>query len=127
MIGHGPLENDLRPPSRTVISRLLLGGAVWLVAILLFAAGLESPAPTSRVEPWSITQTRTAHHALIVDVVAQRVAEAPAIAAEIVEPVRHRYEEILIYVRGPGERGQPAERRVQWTPTGGYAELVIRD
>ena len=121
-------ENDLRPPYGTVISRLLLGGVIWFVAIFLFAAGLESPAPSRPlVEPWSITETRTAHHALIVNVVAQRVSEAPAIAAEIVEPVRHRYEEILVYVRGPGERGEPAERRVQWTPKGGYAELVIRD
>jgi hypothetical protein len=110
-----------------VISRLLLGGAIWLVAIWLLAIGLESPAPPRRVEPWSITQTRTAHHAFIVDVVAQQVTQAPAIARLIVEPVRHRYEEILIYVRGPGERGQPAERRVQWTPKEGYRELVIRD
>jgi hypothetical protein len=110
-----------------MVTRLLIGGAIWLVALLLLAAGLQEPAPPRGVEPWSITQTRTAHHALIVDVVAQRVIEAPAIAELIVDPVRHRYEEILVYVRGPGERGEPAERRVQWTPKGGYAELVIRE
>ena len=111
-----------------MISRLLLGGVIWLAALLLLAAGLESPAPARRgVEPWSITGTRTAHHALIVDVVAQQVSEATAIASAIVEPVRHRYEEILVYVRGPGEHGLPAERRVQWTPRAGYAELVIRE
>ena len=110
-----------------LVRRLLVGGAIWLAAILLFAMGLDAPAPPRRAEPWSMTQTRTAHHALIVDVVAQRVAEAPLIAREIVEPVRHRYDEILIYVRGPGESGRPAARRVQWTPKGGFAELVITE
>jgi hypothetical protein len=110
-----------------VVSRLLIGGSIWLLALLVFAPGLEPPPPAARIGPWSITQTRTAHHALIVDVVAQQVGDAIAIAGEIVQPVRTRYEEILVYVRGPGERGQPAERRVQWTPARGYAELVIRD
>jgi hypothetical protein len=112
-----------------VLARLMLGGALWLGAMFLFAAGLQTPPPARHEpEPWSITQMRTAHHAMIVDVVAQRVAEAATIADEIVALSRGRgYAEILVYVRGAGERGQPAERRVQWTPEGGFSELVIRD
>ena len=61
------------------------------------------------------------------DVVARQVSDAVPIAAAIVEPVRYQYDEVLVYVRGPGERGQPAVRRVQWTPAAGYAELIIVD
>ena len=108
-----------------LLTRLIVGGAIWLLAMLLFAKGLESPAPDPRAAPWSVTRTRTTYHALIVDVVAQQVADAIRIATEIVEPVRHRHGEILVYVRGPGEHGQPAVRRVQWTPGSGFTELVI--
>lgn len=107
--------------------RLLAGGAIWLAAIFLFANALQLPAPAERAGSWSVTQKRIAHHALIVDVVAREVIDAVPIATEIVEPVRHRYDEVLVYVRGPGERGQPAVRRVQWTPAAGFAELVIVD
>ena len=106
---------------------MLIGGVIWVVALLLFAAALQTPAPPRNVAPWSVTQRRTAHHALIVDVVARQVTEATSIAREIVEPVRHRYDEVLVYVRGPDARGMPSERRVQWTPSGGYAELIIRE
>ena len=111
-----------------MVPRMTLGGAVWLAALFMFAAALESPAPARRADQWSVTRSRSAHHAMIVDVVAASVGEARTIAASIVEPARTRgYQEILIYVRGPGESGQAAERRVQWTPDGGYAELIIRD
>ena len=108
-------------------TRLIAGGAIWLAAILLFANALQLPAPTERAGSWSVTQKRTAHHALIVDVVARQVHDAVPIAAEIVGPVRHRYDEVLVYVRGPGDRGQPAVRRVQWTRGAGFRELVIVD
>ena len=63
---------------------------------------------------------------LVVDASADHVSDARAIASQIVEPVKNRgYSEILVYVwnaRGPQ---QHADRRVQWTPTAGYSELVI--
>ncbi len=51
-----------------------------------------------------------------------------AIATEIVAPVLDRgFDEVLVYVwKMRGERTF-ADRRVQWTPRGGYSELVMGD
>ena len=50
--------------------------------------------------------------------------EARAIAQQLVEPVKSRYAEILIYYHRPGRPDPLAPRRVQWTPTEGYVETV---
>lgn len=133
-----------------MFSRLLIGGIVWLGVLALFIAGLARPGP-ARVrgdtapapglagalnEPqarnggtwwrWKVTRATSAHRVLVVDVEAQRVADAKSIAIQIVEPVRsHGYEEILVYVRQPGGAAGAPERRVQWTPRGGYVEMVM--
>ena len=45
-------------------------------------------------------------------------------AAAIVEPRRTKFDDILVYVhRVGGSRGMAA-RRVEWTPRGGYEEIV---
>ena len=82
-------------------------------------------ANTPRVG-WAVTKATAAQHMMVVEVEAERLDDARSIAVQIVEPVRSKYEEILIYVRQPG-RNVPAVRRVQWTPRGGYVETTYGD
>jgi hypothetical protein len=136
------------------MGRLLavIGGVVWLGAIALFATAVLwsekprrvsplTPVPTllrelnsARVsglkegESWKVTKVTSAHHMLVVNVDADRVGNAQAIAAEIVAPVRDRgFDEVLVYVWKMRGQRTFADRRVQWTPRGGYSELVMGD
>lgn len=130
--------------------RLALGGVAWVGVLILFVAGLQDSAAPSRMSApigssalvrslnqpqadagrrwwsWRVTRATPAHRMLIVEVEAERVSDAKAIAAQVVAPVRtHGYEEILIYVRRPG--APLADRRVQWTPERGYVELIMTE
>ena len=131
--------------------RLATGGVAWAAAVLLFVAGLQPrqrvafEAPSSapalvrslnapqeesggRWWSWRVTRATSAHRVMLVDVEAQRVAEARAIAVQIVEPVRtHGYDEILIYVRKPGALLTDPDRRIQWTPGGGFVEMLMAE
>jgi hypothetical protein len=136
------------------MGRLLavIGGIVWLSAMVLVAITVrwtEQPrhvppqistptllkqlnaarAPSLKEgESWVVTKVTSAHHILVVNVDADRLENAQAIAAEIVAPVRDRkFDEILVYVRQMHSRKGYADRRVQWTPQSGYSELVIGD
>jgi hypothetical protein len=87
--------------------------------------------PKSRRDPnpwahWSVTEQLSAHHVLIVHVETRRLDEARAISRAIVDPIlpKERYAEILIYFHRPGRPDLLAPRRVQWTPTNGYVEVV---
>ena len=75
---------------------------------------------------WAVTKATAAQHMMVVEVDAERLDDATGIAVQIVEPVRSKYDEILIYVREPGRR-IPAVRRIQWTPRGGYVESTYTD
>jgi hypothetical protein len=76
---------------------------------------------------WAVTKATAAHHMMVIEVDAERLDDASGIAIQIVEPVRSSgYEEILIYVRQPGNR-VPAVRRIQWTPRGGYVGSTYMD
>ena len=131
--------------------RLAAGGVAWAAALLLFIAGLQprhngamaapSSAPAlvralnapqeasgARWWSWRVTRATSAHRVMLVDVEAQRVADARAIAVQIVEPVRaHGYGEILIYVRKPGAPLTSPDRRIQWTPGGGFVEMLLAE
>lgn len=136
------------------MGRLLavVGGIVWLSAMALVAMTIRWSEQPRRVAPlppvttllkelnasrapslkegesWVVTKVTSAHHMLVVNVDADRLEDAQAIAAEIVVPVRDRkFEEILVYVRQSHSKKVYADRRVQWTPNGGYSELVIGD
>ena len=82
-------------------------------------------ADTPRIG-WAVTKATAAQHMMVVEVDAERLDDARGIAVQIVEPVRSKYDEILIYVRQPG-RSVPAVRRIQWTPRGGYVENTYTD
>ena len=94
------------------------------IATSTLVRSLNRVRPVERFPPWTVTRANSAHHALVVDVVARRVEEAREIAEEIVRPVRSRgYQEILIYVYTVGDPNGPM-RRIQWTPRTGYVETA---
>ena len=128
------------------------GGVVWLVAIALIAFAVHWSERSRRVPPltavptllremsaarasqfkdgeaWVVTKVTSAHHVLLVNVDAERVGNAQQIATEIVAPVKDRgFDEILVYVWRTQKHKPFADRRIQWTPKGGYTELVMGD
>jgi hypothetical protein len=130
----------------------IVGGGVWLVAIAALAIAVhwsEKPRivpPLTAVptllrelnavrakefkegDAWAVRKVESAHHVLVVNVDADHVGNAQKIATEIVTPVLDRgFDEVLVYVWATHRHKQYADRRVQWTPKGGYTELVIGD
>ena len=128
------------------------GGVVWLLAIASIAVAVHWSERARRVPPlttvptllkelsvarasqlkdgetWVVTKVISAHHMLVVNVDAERVGNAQAIAAEIVTPVVNRgFDEVLVYVWRTHQHKPYADRRIQWTPKGGYTELVMGD
>ena len=75
---------------------------------------------------WTATSTTSAMRVLVVHVEAFDVAHARQIAAAIVEPRRTKFDDILVYVHRVGKSREMAARRVEWTPRGGYGEIVYR-
>src|SRR5918992_4097556 len=126
------------------MSRVLLFGAAWtlMLAALAFAflrLGMPSavsvatathpealpPAPPppragTRFPGWTVTKAYSAHHMMVVEVETDMPDTARQIAAQVVEPVKDRYDEILIYIRQPETPPDdlPA-RRIQWTKRAG--------
>lgn len=130
------------------MARLFVAGVAWLAAFGLFAAliswfaraprpaptppavtnlvralnRLEASSPGAKREPWTVTRATSAHHALVIDLEADKPENARQIAGDIVEPLRGRYEEVLIYVRPTGNPVNATVRRIQWTPHDGFVE-----
>jgi hypothetical protein len=75
---------------------------------------------------WSVRSTTSAMRGMVVTVEAFDVAHARQIAASIVEPRRAQFDEILVYVHRVGGSRDLAARRVEWTPRGGYVEIIYR-
>jgi hypothetical protein len=131
------------------MARVLLFGAAWtlVLAALLFAfrrpvppplatvvtenrpAVLPPPPPPpragTRFPGWTVTKAYSAHHMMVVEVETDMPDTARQIAAQVVEPVKDRYDEILIYIREPETPPEnlPA-RRIQWTKRAGYVETI---
>jgi hypothetical protein len=129
--------------------RVVLFGAAWtaFLATLLFAVRgpgrapvasvsttlrQSSPAPPppppragARYPGWTVTRSYSAHHMMIVEIETELPETARQIAAQVVEPLKDRYDEVLIYLRTPDSRQDdlPA-RRIQWTRRTGYVETV---
>ena len=121
--------------------------AVWIASVVIFAAamrwtgpGRHPPRPPTTsglarslnaAEPddsrwrWSVTHAQASQGALVVEADVIDLSEAMASARAIVEPIRGRYSEVLVYVRRAGAPGRFASRRVQWTPSGGFVEIPL--
>jgi len=129
------------------MARLLVAGVAWLAAFALFAAlvqwsarprpsptppavtalvkalnKMETPSPFGTHEPWVVTRATSARRAMVIDVEADKPGDAVHIAAELVKPLREKYEEVLIYVRPIGSPANAITRRIEWTPGAGFAE-----
>lgn len=125
--------------------RIVLFGAAWIAILAAFglAVGLSGrpgvtvevrtslgpPAPPPRAGQrypgWTVTRAYSAHQMMVVEVEAERPDTARQIATQIVEPLKDRYDEVLIYVRKPGTPPEELpSRRIQWTPAGGYIETI---
>jgi hypothetical protein len=95
------------------------------VATDAFARSINEAQPmASRRWQWSATAATAAMRELVVHVEAFDTAQARQIAMAIVEPRRTRYDDILVYVHRVGGSQDLAARRVEWTPRGGYEEIV---
>ena len=131
------------------MTRLVIAGGAWLTAFGLFAVlvqwsarprptptppavtalvralnRMETPSPLGTHEPWIVTRATSARRAMVIDVEADRPEDARKIAAEIVEPLRAKYEEVLVYIRPIGSPLNAVTRRVEWTPDGGFVETM---
>jgi hypothetical protein len=129
------------------MARLAVAGVAWLAALGLFAAiiqwsarprptptppavtdlvralnKMETPSPFARHEPWIVTRATSARHAMVIDVEADKPADARSIAEQLVRPLRPKYEEVLIYVRPIGSPVNSVTRRIEWSPGGGFIE-----
>jgi len=131
------------------MARLLVAGVAWLAAFGLFAAlvvwsahprptptppaltdlvralnKMATPSPLSKREPWTVTRATSARRAMVIDVEADKPENARQIAAGLVEPLRVKYEEVLVYVRPIGSPTNAVVRRIEWTPHGGFVETM---
>jgi hypothetical protein len=73
---------------------------------------------------WTATSATSARREMVVHVEAFDVGQARQIATIIVEPRRGQFDDILVYVHRIGGSASLAARRVEWTPRGGYEEIV---
>ena len=72
---------------------------------------------------WRIIKMATAHGDLVIEVEAADRAEAATIARALTEPLKDRYDEVLVYVRGLGDKPELPPRRVHWTREHGYVDM----
>ena len=74
---------------------------------------------------WRLIGRLSAHAVLIVDVETDRLHEAVVIAQRLIEPVKERYVEALVYFYGSGRPKMFPTKRVQWTLDVGYVETIF--
>ncbi len=86
------------------------------------ARAVNDARPDGDSRRWAVVRAASAHEALVLEVETLDVERALEIAREVVEPVSARYREVLVYLRPAGST--TTSRRVQWTPDGGYKELI---
>jgi hypothetical protein len=68
----------------------------------------------------------SAHRALVLEVESTRPDEALAIAQQLTEPYKERFDEVLTFFFDPSVRPRRASVRVQWTRAHGYRTLLLR-
>jgi len=127
-------------------TRLLWVAFAWIAALVGLAAALHGygsshpPRPfavnalarsindtqpmAGRRWQWTATSATVAMREMVVHVEAFDVRQARQIATIIVEPRRAQFDDILVYVHRVGGSAGLAARRVEWTPRGGYEEIV---
>ena len=130
------------PPRLAWIAFAWIAALVGLAAVLYGSVSSHRPRPAAadalarsindaqpmagRRWQWTATSATSAMRALVVHVEAFDVGQARQIAAAIVEPRRAQFDDILVYVHRVGGGRDLAPRRVEWTPRGGYVEIIYR-
>jgi len=129
-----------------VSARLAWIALAWIAALVGLAAALHGSGSSHPPRPfaanalarsindsqpmagrrwqWTATSATSAMRELVVHVEAFDVSRSRQIAAVIVEPRRAQFDDILVYVHRVGRSASLAARRVEWTPRGGYEEIV---
>jgi len=74
---------------------------------------------------WRLVFELSAHSVLILKVETGRLHDANAIAQLLVEPIKRRYVEVLVYFYRTGSPRTFAATRVQWSPHAGYVETTF--
>ena len=110
---------------------IVLGGILVLVLLTAAAARYDAfvpPSPNPDITPaalgppgWKVTRRYSVNRVLIVEGECSDRDRAGDIARGIVDVSSEAYDEVLVYVRAPGERLHA--RRMQWTKAGGYRSL----
>ena len=72
---------------------------------------------------WQITNMATAYGDLVIEVETINNVEPLMIACTLTEPLKDKYDEVLVYVRGLSDTPESPARRVRWTLEDGYVEL----
>jgi hypothetical protein len=88
-------------------------------------AAQTPPAVRRAAQPWArwtVTERLAVGSVLILQVETLHLADAPAIARQLVEPHKARYAEVMVYFHRPGRPSTLPPRRVQWSPSRGYVE-----
>jgi hypothetical protein len=88
-----------------------------------FAPAVPGPAAFG----WRLTAAMSAHRALVLEVESCRRRDAVAIAQQLTELFKDRFDEVLVFFYEPGVSPRRAGLRVQWTRTHGYRTLVLRE
>lgn len=83
------------------------------------------PAPSAF--SWRLAAAMSAHRALVLEVETARAGEAVAIAQQLTESYKDRFDEVLVYFFEPDARPRLAFVRVQWTRAHGYRTLQLRE
>lgn len=103
------------PPEVTALAR-------WSASVAEHGLTVQATPGTRPLVGWRVRDHLSAHHVLIVRVETDRLNESLVIAQLLVEPVKARYAEALVYFYRPG--GTRLLKRVQWTPQAGYVETT---
>ena len=111
-----------------MLSRLFVGALVWLAAMALLIVGLQDSARARRLGPaYVITHTASYQRVTVVTAKIRRGADRMAVAKAIVTPLRAKHaDEVLVYLHEAAPPGTTILRRIQWSPGGGYSELLIK-
>lgn len=123
---------------------LIVLGLTAFVGISVVGAGIYLQGPQRPVAPasprnplvpalpepsafaWRPTAASSAHRALVLEVETTRPGEAVAIAQQLTEPYKDRFDEVLVYFFDPHAQPRFAILRVQWTRAKGYRTLTLR-
>lgn len=127
------VRSHLLVPALTVlIAAFAMGAFLWFYQPRPAAAPGAPKNPLVRPQPkpsafgWTLVKAASAHTAMVLEVETSRPWEAVAIAQQLTEPYKDRFDEVLVFFFVPEAEPRLAVRRVQWTRANGYQTLELR-